>query len=132
MMEPQLHHVGIVVPDEDEMASMMAVLGLTEDYRGYVPEFQALCVFVQGNGASPVEFVIPDGGPLLKFNKGMGGLHHLAYVVDSLDAKAAELAAQGMKLLEPVHVKGAGPFRCNFLSPVYTRGLTVEYVELIG
>ncbi len=132
MTGPQLHHVGIVVPDEDEMASMMAVLGLAEDFRGYVPEFQALCVFVQGNGASPVEFVIPDGGPLLKFNKGMGGLHHLAYVVESLDAKAAELAAQGMKLLEPVHVKGAGPFRCNFLSPVYTRGLTVEYVELIG
>jgi catechol 2,3-dioxygenase-like lactoylglutathione lyase family enzyme len=129
---PLLHHVGIVVPDEDEMAAMMAVLGLVEDYRGIVPTFQALCVFTRGNGASPVEFVVPHGGPLLKFNKGMGGLHHLAYVVDSLDAKAAELAAQGMKLLEPEHVRGAGPFICNFLSPVYTRGLTVEYVELIG
>lgn len=130
MAGPVLHHVGIVVPSSDEMAAMMAVLGLVEDYRGYVPTFQALCVFTQGNGASPVEFVIPDGGPLLKFNKGMGGLHHLAYVVDSLDAKAAEVEAQGMKLLEPVHVQGAGRFRCNFLSPVYTRGLTIEYVEL--
>lgn len=126
---PILHHVGIVVPDEDEMAAMLAVLGLTEDYRGYVPTFQALCVFTHGNGASPVEFVIPDGGPLLKFNKGMGGLHHLAYVVDSLDAKRAEIEAQGMRLLEPEHVQGAGCFRCNFLSPVYTRGLTIEYVE---
>lgn len=126
-----LHHVGIVVPDADEMAAMMATLGLEEDYRGYVPEFFALCVFTKGNGASPVEFVIPDGGPLLKFNKGMGGLHHLAYLVDSLDAKAAEIAAQGMRFLEDVHVKGAGSFRCNFLSPIYTRGLTVEYIELI-
>lgn len=130
MKAPVLHHVGIVVPDEAEMAAMMAVLGLVEDYRGVVPAFQALCVFTQGNGASPVEFVIPYGGPLLKFNKGMGGLHHLAYVVDSLDAKAAELAAQGMKLLASEHVQGAGRFRCNFLSPVYTRGLTIEYVEL--
>jgi catechol 2,3-dioxygenase-like lactoylglutathione lyase family enzyme len=130
MKAPVLHHVGIVVPDEAEMAAMMAVLGLVEDYRGVVPIFKALCVFTQGNGASPVEFVIPHGGPLAKFNKGMGGLHHLAYVVDSLDAKAAELAAQGIKLLEPEHVQGAGRFRCNFLSPVYTRGLTVEYVEL--
>ena len=126
-----LHHVGIVVPDADEMAAMMTTLGLVEDHRGYVPEFFALCVFTKGNGASPVEFVIPDGGPLLKFNKGMGGLHHLAYLVDSLDAKAAELAAQGMKLLEDRHVKGAGPFWCNFLSPIYTRGLTVEYIQLI-
>lgn len=132
MTEPAvLHHVGIVVPDDDEMAAMMATLGLVEDYRGYVPEFFALCVFTKGNGASPVEFVIPDGGPLLKFNKGMGGLHHLAYLTASLDAKAAELAAQGMRFLEDTHVKGAGPFRCNFLSPIYTRGLTVEYIELL-
>ncbi len=128
---PVLHHVGIVVPDADEMAAMMATLGLAEDYRGYVPEFSALCVFTRGNGASPVEFVIPNGGPLLKFNKGLGGLHHLAYLTASLDAKAAELAAQGMRFLEDRHVKGAGPFRCNFLSPIYTRGLTVEYIELL-
>jgi catechol 2,3-dioxygenase-like lactoylglutathione lyase family enzyme len=131
MIAPVLHHVGIVVPDEDEMAEMMATLGLVEDYRGYVPEFHALCVFTMGNGASPVEFVVPDGGPLLKFNKGMGGLHHLAYLTASLDATAAELAAKGMKLLEEKHVKGAGPFRCNFLSPIYTRGLTIEYIELL-
>lgn len=128
---PVLHHVGIVVPDEDEVTAMMGVLGLTEDYRGYVPQFHALCIFTRGNGASPVEFVVPDGGPLLKFNKGMGGLHHLAYLTESLDATQAELEAKGMKLLEPEHVKGAGPFRCNFLSPIYTRGLTIEYIELI-
>ena len=126
-----LHHVGIVVPDVSEMAAMMATLGLAEDYRGYVPQFHALCVFTKGNGGSPVEFVIPDGGPLLAFNKGMGGLHHLAYLTDNLDAKAAALATEGMRFVADTHVKGAGPFRCNFLSPIYTRGLTVEYVELL-
>ena len=131
MSPPVLHHVGIVVADAGEMAAQMAVLGLQEDFRGYVPEFRALCVFTRGNGASPVEFVIPDGGPLLNFNKGLGGLHHLAYLCPSLDAKRAERAAQGMALLEAEHVKGAGPFRCNFLSPIYTRGLTIEFVELV-
>ncbi|MFZ4110410.1 MAG: VOC family protein [Polymorphobacter sp.] len=129
-LAPVLHHVGIVVPDLDEMALMMAALGLAEDYRGYVPQFHALCVFTTGNGGSPIEFVIPDGGPLRKFNKGMGGMHHLAYIVDSLDTKAAELAAEGKKMLEPEHVQGAGRFLCNFLSPVYTRGLTIEYIQL--
>jgi methylmalonyl-CoA/ethylmalonyl-CoA epimerase len=128
---PILHHVGIVVPDETEMDAMMEALGLEEDYRGYVPQFSALCVFTHGNGASPVEFVIPDGGPLLKFNKGMGGLHHLAYLTPSLDSLAEEFKAKGMAFLEAYHVKGAGPFMCNFVSPIYTRGLTIEYVELI-
>jgi methylmalonyl-CoA/ethylmalonyl-CoA epimerase len=127
---PILHHVGIVIPDEEEMAAMMQALGLTEDYRGYVPTFHALCVFTRATTGSPVEFVVPDGGPLLKFNKGMGGMHHLAYVTDSLDQMAKTLEAKGARFLEAEHVRGAGPFRCNFLSPIYTRGLTIEYVEL--
>lgn len=126
-----LHHVGIVVPSLDEALEMMAALGLTEDYRGYVPEFSSLCLFTHGNGASPVEFVVPDGGPLLKFNKGMGGMHHLAYLTASLDALAAKLAAQGIPMLVPAPVKGAGDFLCNFVSPIYTRGITVEYIELL-
>jgi hypothetical protein len=28
-------------------------------------------------------------------------------------------------------VKGAGNFLCNFLSPVYTRGITIEFVQLL-
>jgi catechol 2,3-dioxygenase-like lactoylglutathione lyase family enzyme len=127
-----LHHVGIVIPSEDEVRDLMALLGLEEDYRGYVPTWSALCIFTKALGASPVEFVVPDDGPLLKFNKGMGGLHHVAFVVDSLDEVARELAADGAQLLEPAPVKGAGNFLCNFLSPIYTRGITVEYIQLLG
>jgi methylmalonyl-CoA/ethylmalonyl-CoA epimerase len=126
-----LHHVGIVVPSEAEMAEMMATLGLSEDYRGYVPEFSSLCVFTHGHGASPVEFVVPTDGPLVKFNKGFGGLHHLAYLTNDLTALARDFAAKGMKMLMPDPVKGAGNFFCNFLSPIYTRGIAIEYVQLI-
>jgi len=28
-------------------------------------------------------------------------------------------------------VKGAGDFICNFLSPIYTRGAIVEFVQLV-
>lgn len=129
---PPLHHIGIVQPSEEEAATIMALLGLEEDYRGYVPEFHALCIFTKRASGSPIEFVVPDGGPLLKFNKGAGGLHHVALEVPDLDALRRELEAQDMKLLEACHVKGAGPFLCNFLSPVYTRGLTVEFVQPIA
>jgi len=128
---PPLHHVGIVSPSEEEALGLMRLLGLEEDFRGYVPQWSALCIFTKPNGASPIEFVVPDEGPLLRFNKGAGGLHHIALQVPDLDALAAALAAEDMKLLEAEHVKGAGNFLCNFLSPIYTRGVTIEFVQLI-
>ena len=127
-----LHHVGIVQPSEADAQALMSLLGLEEDYRGFVPQWSALCIFTKAAaGGSPIEFVIPDGGPLERFNKGAGGLHHIALQVPSLDALARALGGEGMRLLEDTHVKGAGPFLCNFLSPVYTRGITIEFVELL-
>jgi catechol 2,3-dioxygenase-like lactoylglutathione lyase family enzyme len=127
----QLHHVGIVQPTEADANALMALLGLEEDYRGFVPQWSALCIFTVAKNGSPIEFVIPDGGPLERFNKGAGGLHHVALQVPSLRDLAKALEAEGMKLLEPEPVKGAGPFLCNFLSPIYTRGITIEFVELL-
>ena len=68
-----LHHIGIVQSCEDDVVALMSLLGLEEDYRGFVPQWSALCIFTKSNGASPIEFVVPDGGPLAKFNKGAGG-----------------------------------------------------------
>ena len=130
---PPLHHTGVVVPDEESVRSLMLLLGLEEDYRGYVPEWSALCIFTRCSQGSPIEFVVPDKGTTLsRFNKGAGGLHHVALQVRSLDDLGRRLKAQGMRLLEDKSVKGAGPFLCNFLSPVYTRGIIIEFVELIG
>ena len=127
-----LHHVGIVQPDEDAVAMQMQLLGLTESYRGYVPQFQALCIFTDPvDGGSPIEFVVADGGSLTKFNKGAGGIHHIAFQVPDLAALTAEFAQQGIRMIEAEAVKGAGDFLCNFLSPVATRGLIVEYVQPI-
>jgi catechol 2,3-dioxygenase-like lactoylglutathione lyase family enzyme len=131
MTFPPLHHVGIVQPSEEDAQTLMALMGLEEDYRGFVPQFSALCIFTKRQSGSPIEFVVPDGGPLARFNKGAGGLHHIALQVPDLDALARDLEAQEMKLLEPEHVKGAGPFLCNFLSPIYTRGITIEYVQVL-
>jgi catechol 2,3-dioxygenase-like lactoylglutathione lyase family enzyme len=131
MTRPPLHHVGIVQPTEAEALALMRLLGLEEDYRGFVPQWSALCIFTRPNGASPIEFVIPDGGPLARFNKGAGGLHHLALQVPDLDALARRLEAEEMRLLQAEHVKGAGNFLCNFLSPAFTRGITIEFVQLL-
>jgi catechol 2,3-dioxygenase-like lactoylglutathione lyase family enzyme len=126
---PPLHHVGIVFPDEESATRMMALLGLEEDYRGFTQKWSALCIFTKPNGATPIEFVIPSGGPLEKFNKGAGGLHHVAITVPDLEAVKQSLLARGIRLLEEKHVKGAGNFLCNFLSPAVTRGVIVEFIQ---
>jgi hypothetical protein len=130
---PPLHHTGIIMPSERDVAEFMSLLGLEEDYRGYVPQWAALCIFTKCVIGSPIEFIVPDEqSKLARFNKGAGGLHHVALQVPDLDRLERELGAKGMRLLEPVHVKGAGPFLCNFLSPAFTRGIIIEFVQLIG
>lgn len=132
LSNPPLHHVGIVQPDEEAVAMQMELLGLTELYRGYVPQFQALCIFTNAiNGGSPIEFVVADGGSLTKFNKGAGGVHHIAFEVADIAALTDEFARKGMPMVEPVAVKGAGNFLCNFLGPIATRGVIVEYVQML-
>jgi hypothetical protein len=126
---PRLHHVGVVMPYVARAISLMELLGLSESYRGYVERYEALCIFTERNGASPLEFVVPTGGQLAKFNRGAGGIHHVAVEVDSIDAVAEELASRGMSLLETSPVRGAGDFVCNFLSPAYTGGVIVEFIE---
>jgi hypothetical protein len=126
-----LHHAGIVQPTEADAMEMMAFLGLDEDYRGFVPTWSALCIFTKPAGRSPIEFVVPRGGPLVRFNKGAGGLHHIALETPDLLRLAAELAKDDLTLIEPQPVKGAGDFLCNFLSPVSTRGIAVEFVQII-
>lgn len=132
LKDPPLHHVGIVQPDEETAQALMALLGLRECFRGYVETFCALCIFAEAAGRSPVEFVIPNGGPLERFNKGAGGLHHIAFEVPDLVALTADFASRDIHMIEPEPVKGAGPFLCNFLRPSATRGIIVEYVELIS
>jgi catechol 2,3-dioxygenase-like lactoylglutathione lyase family enzyme len=131
MNAPRLHHVGIVQSSEADAKTLMTLLGLEEDFRGYVETWSALCIFTKPMGGSPIEFVIPNGGPLERFNKGAGGLHHIALQVDDLEALTRRLAAKNISLLEPEPVKGAGDFICNFLSPIYTRGAIVEFVQLV-
>ena len=129
---PRLHHVGVIQPDFDSAAEYMALFGHEEDYRGFVGPFSCWCVFLKAPPGQPaVELVIPEGGPLAKFNKGAGGLHHYAFETEDIRALQARLAAKGVRMLEPEPVKGAGNFLCNFLHPVSTRGLIVEYVQLL-
>lgn len=123
----KLHHVGIIVPDADRIEALLDLLGLERGETQYVPEYQADCVFTRGNGAS-IEFIVPRGGKLSEFNRRVGGLHHVAIEVEDLGQLSRQLREKDVPLLESEAVD-AGKLMINFLSPVYTRGFTVEFVQ---
>ena len=127
MIVGSLHHVSIIVPDEDRVHELAGLLGMTLGRRQYVEQYEADCIFTTGAGGV-IEFIIAKSGKLAKFNKGMGGLHHIAIGVTDLEATKQQLADIGIPLLETKPVD-AGPIYINFLAPAYTRGVIVEYVQ---
>jgi len=127
MFQSKLHHVGIIIPDVAQMDALAAVFGLERGSEQYVKEYEAQCYFTRGSGAV-IEFIVPLGGTLATFNKGIGGLHHIALEVDDLAYASEQLRNNEIKLLEDAAVD-AGPILINFVPPAYTRGLRVELVQ---
>ena len=126
----RLHHVGVVLPTIADAEAHMTTFGLVEDYRGYVEQWHCWCVFtVPGAGGAAVELVVADDGPLLKFNRGIGGVHHFAYEIEDFGEAAAWCEGNDLRLLEPEPIKGAGKFLCNFIHPMSTRGIQIELIQ---
>jgi methylmalonyl-CoA/ethylmalonyl-CoA epimerase len=125
--ETKLHHVGIIVPAAEQVQVLMDLLGLQVGHTQYVPQYEADCIFTWGE-RGVLEFVVPRGGVLTKFNKSAGGLHHIALEVNDLEGRSAELRAKGVQLLEERPVD-AGCLWINFLPPAYTRGIIIELVQ---
>lgn len=111
----------------EQVRFLMALLGLEPGRTQYVPRYEADCVFTRGAGGV-IEFIVPRGGVLARFNKGLGGLHHIALEVDDIRHRSEQLRAEGVELLEREPVD-AGRLLINFLPPAYTRGLIVELVQ---
>lgn len=130
---PKLHHVGIIQPDMEAAEAFMGLFNHEEDYRGYVDAFECWCIFLKAPaGEAAVELVVPTGGPLMKFNRGAGGLHHYAFETPDIVAVQKALAEKDVRMLEEKPVQGAGNFLCNFVHPVSTRGIIIEYVQPLG
>ena len=126
----RLHHVGIVMPTMEKAERFLEKFGLEKDYMEYVDSYQADCLFTKyGPEESPVELVIPRGGVLAGYRDGKGGIHHIAFEVDDVDAVRDSYEANGMEMLEETPVEGAGGILVNFLRPRFGEGVLVEFVQ---
>ena len=128
----RFHHLGVVVPHVEQAERFVSFFGAKELWRGDAPKYEALCVFVAFAGIR-IEFIVPTGERLKGFNKGRGGIHHVAVECDGpIDEVTKRLVDErGAVMLEEAAVAGAS-LLVNFLQPICTGGVLVEIVSKTG
>ena len=133
MRPMRMHHVGVVLPTVEQAERLIQLFGLKVDYRGYVKSYHADLIFTQyGPNESPIEFIIPHEGVLTKFNNGKGGIAHIAFEVEDVEAASRELEEHGLEMLEKAPVEGTSDIIVNFLRPRYSEGILFELVQTVG
>jgi methylmalonyl-CoA/ethylmalonyl-CoA epimerase len=60
------------------------------------------------------------------------GLHHVAFTVDSIEARIAELKQSGLRMIDDTPRPGAHHMRIAFLHPKSTHGVLTQLCEPIG
>lgn len=125
------HHIGFVVPDLDAALEKSVREGCTILKEAADEPTQGVKVaFVLPNEATiPLELVAPLGpnSPVrTRLNHG-GGLDHIAYETDDIEARIQREQSQGAKLVRPPMLAINLQQRVAF---VYRRsGLMIEFVE---
>lgn len=128
----RLDHIAIAVPDLPRaIARLQEDLGLACSGQEDVPSAQTVTAFFPLEGTR-IELVHPlEGrGPVAKYlEKRGGGLHHLCFETDDLDADVAKLRAKGYPFLTDAPTPGAHGTRVIFLHPRAFEGVLVELAE---
>ena len=129
-----MDHVGIAVTNiEEALAVYRRLLDAPETPVIEAPELGIRAAII-AQGQTRVELLEPTDpdGPLARFIAQRGeGLHHIAFQVDDIDAKLAELKAAGVPLVDEQPRLGLTGM-IAFLRPEAVHNVLVELVEPPG
>ena len=107
-MKLTLDHIGLVVDKLENVTDLFRKLGfsdMTEAVPNPLQFVSASFAPVSKGGDVFIEFLEPtdDSSPISRFiRKRGGGLHHLCFEVDDIDAAMAEVAEHGFRITVPV------------------------------
>ena len=121
-------HIGIGVEDIDGMLGFLKEnFDADELSRKDFPELQQISSIVNLKG-SRFELMQPTGpdGPIGKWLKSGGGLHHISVLCDDLESLIADLEKKGIKIVGKML---DGPDRVAFIHPKDAKGLLVELTD---
>ena len=131
MQAKGIHHLGVAVEDLDEAVDTYErVFGAALENRDLV-ETQGVEAAAMRVGQSRVELVAPlaDDTPVGKFLAKRGpGMHHVAYEVTDLRRELADLAEQGVQVIDEVPHRGLFGLEVAFIHPDSIHGVLAELV----
>ncbi|MCB9682027.1 MAG: methylmalonyl-CoA epimerase [Alphaproteobacteria bacterium] len=127
-----LDHIAVAVPDLAKAIQRYAedfgiALQGTED----VPSAKTSTAFFPIDGTR-IELIHPlnGTGPVVKFlEQRGGGLHHLCFRTDDIEADMQRLSAKGYRFLSDTPQPGAHGTRVAFIHPKSTDGVLIELAE---
>jgi len=133
-MIDRLDHVAVAVRKAAERLPLYRdMLGLPVVKTEEVPG-EKVRVTILGEGAGRVELLEPteEDSPVGRFLRERGeGIHHLCFLVDSLDPTCDRLGAAGYRLVGGIR-DGSEGTRIAFLHPKDTGGVLIELRETRG
>ena len=132
-MLKKIYHLGYAVEDLEAAARFYKehfgiFIGEPEEV-----EEQGVVTTMFDVGESKIELLEPTrpDSPVGKFLATRGeGFHHVAFLVDDLEAALEELKGSGVELIDETPRVGAGGTRMAFLHPKGAHGVLTELVEL--
>lgn len=135
-MVKAIHHIGIAVPSiEAQRAFYEHVLGgRFEGIEEIKDQKVRVAFFVFGPEEAPIrlELLEPtaaDSTIARHLEKRGAGLHHLAFAVDRLEDRLAELRSKGFALIDEQPRRGAHGNLIAFLHPKGTHSVLTELCE---
>lgn len=127
-----LNHVGIAVHSiETRRAFYEDVLGAEFEGAEDVPDQQVRVAFFRLSNVR-LELLEPTdpASPIAKFLASRGeGLHHLAFTVDDIRARIAELKQSGVAMIDQEPRRGACQSQIAFVHPKSAFGVLTELCE---
>jgi methylmalonyl-CoA epimerase len=132
-MLEQVDHIGIAVSDLDQVIeTYRTAFDLEPDFKEII-EDQKVNVAGYNIGGSTIEYLEPtqSDSPIAKFLDRKGnGIHHMAFRVNNLAEKLAELKKRGLRLIDEFPREGAEGKKIAFLHPKSTDGILIELCEI--
>jgi len=132
MKPSHIEHIGIAVKDlQSAIVLYESVFGLKCYKIEEITEQGVRTAFFK-IGQTKIELLesTDPEGPVARFIKKKGeGIHHIAFAVKDIQEQLKHAAANGIRLVNEVPVKGADNLDVAFLHPVSTSGVLIEICE---
>ena len=133
MQAKGIHHLGVAVEDLDEAVNTYQRLFGAEVEGRDTLESQGVEAVAVRLGESRVELLasLGEDTPVGRFLARRGpGMHHVAYAVDDLPQGLADLAGQGVHVIDDVPRPGLFGMQVAFVHPESVHGVLAELVSV--